>query len=373
MGPTDLSGSALAAGRLRVALAGNPNSGKTSLFNRLTGQRGKVGNYPGVTVESREADLQLPGHACRLVDVPGTYSLSARSADEEIAMRVLAGLDPGESAPDAVVVVVDGTQLERNLYLALQVIELDVPVLVAVNMADTLAKEGAELDVDRLHADLGVPVVAVSALQDDGIERLRSALDELLGHTDLGRPGWRQTPEDNGLLETLDHLAGELPEGWIPPDAAPGAAARRGRALALWALLSVDDDDELESLPDAFRERVRAAQGELDRSAAEVDQAIIQGRYRWIEERMPRFLREPNERGRSITERLDGVLLSPWIGFPIFLLAMTVVFESLFAWADPAIGAVEGLFGWLGDRLAAVLPDGLLQSFLVDGVLAGVG
>ncbi len=379
MGPPELTADPVdsrgATQRAFVALAGNPNTGKTALFNRLTGGRGKVGNYAGVTVERREAELQLENTGVRLVDVPGTYSLCARSNDEEIAMRVLAGLDAGQAPPDAILVVLDGMQLERNLYLALQVIELDLPVLVAVNMADALEKDGREVDTKRLSQDLGVPVVLVSALRGTGFDELRSELDALLANPQSGRPGWRATPEDPALLAQLDQLGAQLPAAWMegfPPELGE-ATDRRRRALALWALLSVDDEDELVSVPPELRAVVSQVASNLGREPREVDEAVIAARYGWIEERMPHFLRAPNAQARTWTKRLDAVLLSPWIGFPLFLLAMTIVFESLFSWADPAIGAVEGLFGWLGEQVAAIVPDGLVQSFLVDGLLAGVG
>ena len=366
-----------------VALAGNPNTGKTALFNRLTGLRAKVGNYPGVTVERREAELELgdaaSGTACtvRLVDVPGTYSLNARSADEEIAMRVLAGLDTEQGAPSAVVVVLDGTQLERNLYLALAVIALDVPVLVAVNMADALEREGKRLDLARLEQELGVPAVAVSALRGTGFDELRAKLAELLEHPERGRPGGRVTVDDTDLLADLDEIGAHVPESWMRDPAGEPAvgteSGRRRRALALWALQSVDEDDELRCVPAELRSAVEVVQRRHAAADHAPDEAVITARYRWIEERMPRFVVSPDDPRRSLTDRIDAVLLSPWIGFPLFLAAMTVLFESIFSWADPMIGAIEGAVAWLGARIAGILPDGLFESFLVDGVIAGVG
>lgn len=147
----------------RVAIAGNPNTGKTTLFNRLTGLSAKVGNYPGVTVESESGEVKLArSGTITLVDVPGTYSLTARSAEEQIAIQAICGLHPLER-PDAVVLVVDATQLTRNLYLALQVIETDIPLVVALNMVDMLGELGVQIDAAALERELGVRVVAVSA------------------------------------------------------------------------------------------------------------------------------------------------------------------------------------------------------------------
>ncbi len=358
-----------------VALAGKPNTGKTALFNRLTGSRAKVGNYAGVTVERREGPLRLPnrGDAARLLDIPGTPSLSARSVDEQIAIRALAGLG-GEPSPDLALLVLDGTQLENNLYLALQVIELDLPTVVAVNMADVLEKQETTLDLARLEADLGVPVVAVSAIQGTGIESLRRRIQEVLEDPDRGRPGWRWTPTDPELLAEIDAVGKALPQDWNLPGPAEAAPGRRRRALALWSLLSVEsEDDELIGVSPDLRRAVEMARSSAEERGLELDEAIIRGRYEWIEERMPRYLHRAGEAHASLSDRIDAVLLSPWIGFPLFLGAMAVLFQSLFAWADPAIGAIEALMGWISKLLRPILPDGWIEGLIVDGVVAGVG
>src|SRR5262245_38271964 len=164
----------------RVAIAGNPNTGKTTLFNELTGARGKVGNYPGVTVERHVAPLELPGISeVLLMDVPGTYSLSARSREEQLAIQAIAGLHPLER-PDLVVCVVDATQLVRNLYLVLQLIELGLPVVVALNMSDLLEATGQEVDARALAGELGVPCVPIVAARGGGLDELERALAQVL-------------------------------------------------------------------------------------------------------------------------------------------------------------------------------------------------
>jgi small GTP-binding protein len=164
-----------------VAIAGNPNSGKTTLFNRLTGANAKVGNYPGITVERKEGTLRLPdGRTAVVLDIPGTYSLSARTAEEQIAITAIAGLNP-YTEPDAVVVVVDSTQLARNLYLALQVIELRLKVVVALNMSDIVRKARMRIDVEALSTALGgAAVVPISASRGEGIDELEQAIDRVL-------------------------------------------------------------------------------------------------------------------------------------------------------------------------------------------------
>ena len=275
-----------------VALAGNPNTGKTTLFNRLTGAQQKVGNYAGVTVERVSGVLQVAGgQEIELLDVPGTYSLAAKSKEEELALKSLAGIG-GEPAPDAVLLVLDATQLSRNLYLALQVLELRVPVIIALNMADELAKRGQTLDVGVLEHELGVPVVLVSALHDRDLGPLLARLGEALAGraTQLARPQVSLSPV---LQAAVHEVAQHVPEEWLTPAKSPANAhldARR-HAFAAWALLSLEERDELDDVPANLRAqalRVRtayAAQGHA------LDDELVAARYAWIDERLPRMVR----------------------------------------------------------------------------------
>jgi ferrous iron transport protein B len=349
-----------------VAIAGNPNTGKTTVFNRLTGARGKVGNYPGVTVERHVGPLSLPdGRTVELMDVPGTYSLSARSEEEQLAIRAVAGLHPLER-PNLVVCVVDATQLSRNLYLVLQLIELDLPVVVALNMIDLVEKEGGDIDAGALSSALGVPVVPVVGLTGRGLAELRGAIQEVLDDPASARPGWRWRPDAPLLVEDM-HAVGRA----IPPSWCNGDVPRRD-ALALWALLSVDDADELDGVPEDLRDVVRVRREQADTCTREIDEEIIRGRYGWIDERAPSFLKPAKPR-LTLTDRVDRVLLHPALGFAIFLLLMTLIFQSLFTGADPAITLVETSFAWIGARVGDVLPDGILNDLVVEGVINGVG
>lgn len=351
----------------RVALAGNPNTGKTTLFNRLTGGHAKVGNYPGITVERQEGSVELDGVGrITLTDVPGTYSLSARSAEEQIAIQAIAGLHPLER-PDAVVLVADATQLTRNLYLALQVIEIDVPVVIALNMTDMLGERGQEIDARAAARALGVPVIPISAQKGTGLDELRSTLASTLRDPASARPGARWIPEDPILASDVNAVEAVIPEDWHH-----GEDARR-RALALWCLLSLDERDEIKGVPEEVRERVASRRRLAAAAMRDIETEIIRGRYAWIDEQSAAFLKEENTASRTKTDRVDRVLLSPALGFPIFLLTMGLVFQSLFSWADPAIGLVESLFGWVQGHVVRLLPAGLVTDFISQGLIEGVG
>ena len=359
----------------RVAIAGNPNTGKTTLFNRLTGNRAKVGNYPGVTVERQVGRLKLPqGTTVELLDVPGTYSLAARSAEEQLAIQAIAGLHPLEQ-PDLVVAVVDATQLIRNLYLALQLLELGTPLVIALNMVDRLDSTGQAVDAKALAKILRVPVVPIVAQRGDGLDDLKRAIEAALEDPSSAAPGGLHELDDPFLLSDVERVERHVPGEWTESNGHSSSTDRtaRQRAFALWALLSIDEEDELVEVPAALREVVLKRRRLAELNGRDIEQEIIRNRYDWLDAHAPGFLSE-SAATLSLTDRIDRILLHPALGFLIFLGLMTVVFQSLFAWADPMIGWIEALFGWLGDAAARVLPaDTLVTELLVDGVIAGVG
>jgi len=355
------------AARKRVAVAGNPNTGKSTLFNRLTGLSAKVGNYPGVTVEREIGALELQrSGSIELMDVPGTYSLTARSAEENIAIQAICGLHPLER-PDAVLIVADATQLTRNLYLVLQVIEADLPVVVALNMSDMLTANGQVVDAAALSRELGVPVVSISAQHNDNVDALRAALDDVLQTPERARPGPRWIPATPELRDDVSAVAGELPFDWHRGE------QRRRDALALWALLSLDEHDEIAGAPLHLRDTVLARRRGAAAAKREIEAEIIRGRYGWIDACAGKFLHEPANARRTKTDRVDRLLLHPAAGFLMFLLAMGLVFQSLFSWADPAIKLIESTIGALKDLVVAYLPAGILTDFVCDGLIEGVG
>jgi ferrous iron transport protein B len=356
-----------------IAIAGNPNTGKTTLFNALTGHRARVGNYPGITVERRIATIDLGSdrggtggkHAAGSVDVldiPGTYSLLARTAEEQLALDSMLGL--GDlPRPDVVVICVDATQLVRSSYLVLQAQEMGLRVIVALTMSDEAGP--AAPDPRALGRVLECEVVQVLARKRVGLDSLRQAIaraihGEALPLEEAGR--WRWQPSED-LEGRIVSVRAELPASWP-----------QTRAMALWVLMSLgsggDDDDELQHIEPAVRAAVRQAVDGPERACA-IDDEVIQGRYRWLDEHVAPLMRAKPD--RSLTERVDRILLNRVAGFGVFLGIMFVVFQSLFAWADPAITLIEGVQGWIGQQIEATFPEGIVRDFVVDGMIAGVG
>lgn len=349
-----------------VVVAGNPNTGKTTLFNRLTGLKMRVGNYPGITIDRHMGHLALPsGRRVEIADVPGAYSLSARSEEEQIALFATCGAG-GYPQPDVVLVVVDATQLTRNLYLVLQLLEIGRPVVVALNMVDRLDAEKASVDPDSLARRLGVPVVPITARTGEGLPILLRTLEDVLEQPNKGiaAPHWEP---DAALEADVRAIADQLPDSWTHGD------PRRGRAIALWSLLSVDEADELRGIPEPLRARVAERRANAASAGRDIDREIVQARYDWIDRAAGDFLRTSPQNGSSLSEKVDSILLNPWSGFPLFLLAMGIVFQALFSWADPAIGWIESAFGWIGSTVGAWLPEGIVRDFFTEGLVAGVG
>ncbi len=352
-----------------VVLLGNPNVGKTTLFNRLASQRARVGNYPGVTVERRSASLDLPAPTAsasgagtvtrrvELVDVPGAYSLCARSQEERIAFDAALGLD-GNARPALAVVVVDAGQLIRNLYLVVQLLELRVPAIVAVNMIDEAGPTPPRLAA--LADVLGVPCVATNGRDGVGVDALRQAIADALAAPPAPRVHIAYPPE---LRREVDAVAEALPAEWR-------GSVERDRALSLWAVSSLDEGDELEGIPDALR----AAVARVHATGRDVDLEIATARYAYLDAQRPRFFAEASSRpSRHFSERVDRLLLHPAYGFFAFLAMMLVVFQSLFAWSDPAIGWIEDGVAWAQGVAQEHLPGGILRDLLTEGVLGGVG
>jgi len=348
-----------------VLVAGNPNSGKSTIFNALTGARAHVANYPGVTIDRVSASLAGDGgRAIELVDLPGTYSLSARSREEQIAVDALLGR--GLPAPQAVVVVVDAAALGRALFLAIEVMATGVPVVIALNMSDEAARDGIVIDTARLEAMTGAEVVRTVATRSEGIASLRDAIARAAD----------KAPSDAPLLERPAALQADIAELEAAILAArvlerPGAA----RAWATWLLLSLDDSgaDDLAGIPPALRALTLAIRQRAAAAGRNVDLEIISSSYQRVDTIVDEVVRRRPDERRRRTDRIDSVLTHGLYGGVVFALVMLVVFQALFTWSEPAIALIESMVAGVQDVVASALPAGPLTDLLVNGIIAGVG
>jgi ferrous iron transport protein B len=300
---------------LIVALAGNPNTGKTSLFNVLTGLRQKVANYPGVTVETKVGQWRFATAcpAARVIDLPGLYSLEATSLDEQIASDVLHGRGRNLPEPDVVIVTVDATNLRRNLYLATQLIETGLPVIVALTMFDLAARRNLRINVTRLSAALGVPVVPVIAKRRSGIDDLGQAI------LSTAAAGLRRKPPV-GFSTPLQNRSNRVSE--------LNAAAR---------------------------------------------QALLTARYKWIESVVTEAVAGDDSKQPNVSERIDAVVTHRLLGPLILFLVMLLIFQTIFSWANLPMNLIDSVFSALGALVRSRFSPGILTDLFVDGVIAGVG
>jgi ferrous iron transport protein B len=352
-----------------VVLTGNPNCGKTTIFNALTGLRAKVGNYAGVTVERKEGRL-VGAPAARpltVLDLPGTYSLSPKSLDEQISRDVLLNHLPEVPPADVVVVVVDASNLERNLYFATQVIELGHPTIVALNMTDVAAENGHEIDAAQLERELGVPVIPTIGNTGEGLPQLRARIIELAEQPGSARPPALFVSLPEPFQREVRDLIALLRR----------SASAHAHADVAEAVLLLSDDRALPSDP-ALRtpqvtQAVAAARARLEAAGVDWRSAVIEARYARVADIHRRVVRETLVDGETFSDRLDRVLTHKLWGMAIFVGIMALMFQSIFSFAELPMNLLEQGVAWIGARVGEVLPPGALHDLLIDGVIAGVG
>lgn len=345
-----------------VALLGNPNSGKTTLFNSLTGLHHRVGNYPGVTVEKREGHCQLPGgQEVTVLDLPGTYSLHPGSPDERIAADTLLGR-MGSLPPDAVICVVDVTNLERNLYLVTQVLDCRIPTIVALTMTDIADERKMRLNTTLLSEALGVQVVPVNAHKGKGIEHVRQALADIPPVSVNGNH-W---PLPEPLQRALDGLVELLQTGY---GLTPAAASYDAVSLLTGHCAGLERGERFNGRVSEYLQRTRERMDFLDIDPATT---FIEARYAWIKDLCDRALHMPGRSDRPLTDRIDRIVTHKIWGFLLFLAVMAVVFQSIFSWAMIPMTWIGTGFDGVGRIILDTMPPGDLRSLIVDGALAGV-
>ncbi|MBD3257747.1 GTP-binding protein, partial [candidate division GN15 bacterium] len=350
---------------IKIALCGNPNCGKTTIFNAITGLRQKVANYPGVTVEKTVGSFRVPehpNHRFTLVDIPGTYSLAAFSPDEYVAVRALCGNFEGEDAPDAIVAIVDVTNLERSLYFLFQVLQVERPVIVALNMMDVAERRGMQIDTRKLSKLLGgVPVVPLVGSRGIGIDELKRQLVATAEKPVLADV----KPYDDAAERALAELR-EASNGY-----------RGTRSEYLRVLFDKDgpaeksfiehEGEDKRALLDRLRSKLIDAHGSLSAAETAPLTRLAGDFYEQV------VTHKSDKRRATSAERIDRLLLHPVFGPIVFLTLMVLVFQAIFSWAAPFMDLIDGAFGALAGLIEGAMAEGPLRSLLVDGIVGGVG
>lgn len=354
-----------------VALTGNPNCGKTTLFNALTGLRARVGNYAGVTVERKEGRLRgtAPHLRFTILDLPGSYSLSPQSLDEAVARDVLLQRLDEVAPPSVIVVVVDASNLERNLYYATQVIELGYPTVLALNMTDVARDNGIEVDAGALEAELGVRVVPMVASRREGLDLLRAEILRLALH-----PRSPEAPPPAPFLKVPDTLQREWRDLGESLARLRPKTKDQARSEALLLLSDVRTFHGIGGEPSpVVTAAVTEARRRLEVAGVDWSSAVIEARYGRVAEIHDTVTSLASAAGETMSDRLDRVLTHRWWGLAIFVGLMLMMFQSIFTFAAAPMEWIESGVGWVGGRVEALLPAGDLRDLLSDGVIAGVG
>jgi ferrous iron transport protein B len=351
-----------------IALAGNPNAGKTSLFNALTGARQHVGNYPGVTVEKKEGIYSQNGHRLNIVDLPGTYSLTAYSLEEVVARDFLIN-----EKPAGVINIVDASSLERNLYLTIQFLELGVPVCIALNMIDMALSRGMQIDAQKLARLLGVPVVPTIARKGQGKEAL---IDATLQQLDRNEP---QKPIQISYGEDIDTVLDEMERIVVAQNFLTDTCPPRWIALKY-----IESDEQIlclgrqaaKPVSDQLEKMVEKLQRHIKKTLNTYPEALIADhRYGYIKAILKQgVITHSGDQNRLfISDKIDKVLVHQFAGPLIMLVVLLGLYHFTFTYSEWPVAWMAMLFGWLGDVVHTHLPDGLFKSMLIAGVIDGVG
>lgn len=346
------------------AFVGNPNCGKTTLFNGLTGMRQKVGNYPGVTVEKKVGQFYSQhGRPIQVIDLPGAYSLVARSPDEAILRDVLLGRRSDMERPDRVVCVVDASNLERNLYLVTQVLELGLPTIVVLNMMDQVKGKGLSLDCKVLEAWLGVPVLGCQANTGGGLLALRVTMSRAV--MERPRSPWN-IPEK--IRPAIDEISAAL-------EGLPGRERLTGRAEAV-LMLSEQEHVRVtgsKHVGDKSLDLTRKWEAVWEAEGFDWRGEIVASRYEAIGGVCARVLRLEEEKGKTVSDRIDAVVVHPVWGWFTLGSIMIILFFSIFTFAEYPMNFIDGMVARLGEAVTRIMPPGDLRSLIVDGAISGVG
>ena len=338
---------------LKVALVGNPNTGKSTLFNLLTGLNQKIGNFPGITVDKKTGFCKLPsGKTAEIIDLPGTYSLYPKSKDESIVFQVLAD-KTNNSYPDVIVLVADSTNLRRNLLLFSQVADLGIPMLLVLNMADMARKEGISVDIDKLAQRLGVQVVNISARKGEGLPALKQAI--------------AQTTSLATQTNSIDAKS-------FAPDAVEAIKQKIGTDNDYYALQVLHQHEHLTFFTDKEQEEIEAIEIGNGFNTVKLQGEETVARYRHLSKVLSDVVVDTGAKKKfTFTDKIDAILTHKVFGFVIFFFILFFIFNAIFSWSSVPMDMIEGGFAWLTEKGHEHLPAGVLTDLLLDGVVAGLG
>ncbi|MCE9608081.1 MAG: ferrous iron transport protein B [Planctomycetia bacterium] len=349
---------------ITIALVGNPNTGKSTLFTALAGVRQHVGNYPGVTVEKKIGRMTHEGTSFTLVDLPGTYSLAPRSPDEMVAVDLLLGRQAESARPDAVLCVVDAGNIERNLYLVSQALELGLPTVVALNMIDVARERGTTIDVPLLSRRLGVPVVELQANRAIGIDRLKGTLLA----ASAAAPPTVESPFSAEFRDEVRKL-----ESFRGPHSQLDALPRYLLERLLLDTSGYLSDTIAREDSAGLKQALVEARERLAKVGQPVPAVEAMARYGWVGKLLEGVVKRDPVRRTTLSDRIDRVLTDRVFGTAFFALMMVVVFQAVFTWAGPLMGLIESCVGLVADFVKQRMAEGALRSLLVDGIIGGVG
>ena len=350
--------------KVKICLAGNPNCGKSSLFNNITGLRQHVGNYPGVTVEKKEAFVTKNGYELQIIDLPGIYGLSASSEDEIVARNVLI-----EEKPELVIDVVDSSNLERNLYLYAQLSELKIPVIIAMNMTDILENKGQKIDYKKLEEKYNVVAVPIVASKNKGTEELLKVVTDVLSKKktiksvsiDYGKEINKEKDTICQIISEDVNLVLKYPVNFLAVE----LIKKESYAL-----------EKIKKSPVSSKiiEQVEKSNKTIFDLHNENLEAVFADKiYDWIKIVVSDVLSKSKSAKKDFTETIDKIVLNKIWSVPIFLLVMYIIFKFAFTVSEPIVGWFETCIEWLSDFATGVLPEGIIQSLIVDGIIGGVG
>ena len=353
---------------IRVALVGNPNCGKTSLFNAASGAHEHVGNYSGVTVDAKEGKLEYKGYRITLVDLPGTYSLSAYSPEELYVRKNLI-----DALPDVVVNVVDASNLERNLYLTTQIIDMNLRVVMALNMYDELRASGDSLDMKQLSWLLGIPVCPTVSRTGEGVNDLFDTIIKIYEGGDQRLARHIHINHGAELEKSIDRIKVLLQEN---PE------LRDRYSTRYLAIKYLENDKDIEGLVDRLpnREDIVSARTEEEARIESLlhentENAIVDAKYAFIQGALAETYKPHQEyrARRTVTDRIDAVVTNKWLAFPIFILLLYIIFYATFTLGNYPMDWIDWLVGKFGEGVGALMNEGWLKDLVVDGIIAGVG